>query len=78
MRTSTRLCRPLPATPWSTRPERTATAEGKIKGNGTLGAREACLHKVWRGTPRSDDGAAISPRAAPLLASQGAVYAGVR
>jgi len=35
-----------------------ATAEGKIKANGTLRGREARLHKVWRGTRHFGDGAA--------------------
>jgi hypothetical protein len=34
-RSRTSLCRPLPATPRSSRPERTATAEGKIDRGGT-------------------------------------------
>jgi hypothetical protein len=42
---------------------RTATAEGKIKANGTPRGREARLHKVCGGTAHFLDSAATSTKA---------------
>jgi hypothetical protein len=51
---------------------------GQDKRNGTVRAGEAHLHKVWRGITPLGDGAVISRRAAPVLASRSAAYATVR